>query len=148
MSITGYEDLPKRYRVEDPYHDDGEPTLVTYYVVRKTKAGAWVAPRYAVSGFDAATGQGVQWDKLTRCELGFEGARFVLDGDGKRFAHETEEWARHSYGCRKDWQIRRAKRSIARAENGLHWLRTGKPLPKDPVAFYPPFEATGMNGLI
>jgi hypothetical protein len=123
---VGYDQLPKRYRIEDPYHDDGRPTLVTYYVVRKTKSGAWVAPRWAVSGFDASTGKGVPWGELKRDQLRMEGARFVLDGDGKRFAHESVEWARASYKRRKQWQIRWAQRSIRRAENGLHWLMTGK----------------------
>jgi len=148
MSITNYEDLPKRYRVDDPYHDDGQPTLVTYYVVRKTPSGAWVAGRWAVSGFDASTGRGVPWDTLTRDQLRMEGARFVLDGEGKRFAHETVEWARYSYQCRKQWQIRHAQRSIRRAENGLHWLETGKSLQDEVLRFDvpAPFEATGVNG--
>lgn len=123
---VGYDQLPKRYRVEDPYHDDGRPELVTYYVVRKTPSGAWVAGRWAVSGFDASTGKGVPWDTLTRDELRREGARFVLDGNGKRYAHESEQWARDSYRQRKLWQIRHAHRSIRRAENGLHWLDTGR----------------------
>lgn len=74
-----YDTLPKRYRVEDPYHDDAAPTLVTYYVVRKTPCGAWVAGQWAVSGFDASTGLGVQWDTLTRDQLRCEGARYVLN---------------------------------------------------------------------
>lgn len=128
-----YHDLPKRYRVEDPYHDDGTPELVTYYVVRKTEAGAWIAGRWAVSGFDASTGRGVPWDTLTRDQLRMEGARFVLDGDGKRYAHETVEWARYSYKRRKQMQIRHAHRAISRAQNGLHWLETGRST-KDEVA--------------
>lgn len=146
----GYEQLPKRYRVEDPYHDDGRPELVTYYVVRKTKAGAWVAPRWAVGGFDASTGRGVPWDDLTREQLRIEGARFVLDGNGRRFAHESEDWARESYRCRKLWQIRHANRSIRRAENGLHWLKTGRSTKDEELerelSYIAPFHATGVNG--
>lgn len=138
MSITGYEDLPKRYRVDDPYHDDGSPVLVTYYVVRKTQSGAWVAGRWAVSGFDASTGKGVPWDTLTRDQLRMEGARFVLDGDGKRFAYETEEQARYGYKRRKLMQIRHARRAIARAGNGLHWLETGKSLQEEVISFISP----------
>ena len=143
-----YADLPKRYRVEDPYDDNGTPMLVVYYVVRKTEKGAWIAPRWAVSGFDASTGKGIPWDTLKRDELRREGARYVLDGDGKRYAHETEEWARYSYKRRKQMQIRHAERAIERAENGLYWLRTGKPLQQEVASFIPSFEATGMNGLI
>jgi hypothetical protein len=127
-----YHDLPKRYRVADPYSDKEPPVLVTYYVVRKTPSGAWIAGRWAVSGFDASTGKGVPWETLTRDQLRVEGARFVLDGDGKRYAHETVEWARYSYGRRKLSQIRRAKAAIERAEKGLHWLRTGE-LPSEEV---------------
>jgi len=136
--MDNYHSLPKRYRVEDPYHDEGTPTLVVYYVVRKTKSGAWVAPQWAA-------GKRHPWGTFDRKQLRIEGARFVLDGNGKRFAHETEQWARDSYRIRKSWQIRHANRSIARAQNGLRWLDTGKALNKE-APLFAPFEATGVNG--
>lgn len=138
--MDSYHSLPKRYRIEDPYHDDGTPTLVIYYVVRKTKLGAWVAPQWAVRYYSAAEEHldfQVLWGTLTRDQLREKGARFVLDGNGKRFAHETEQWARDSYRIRKSWQIRHANRSIARAQNGLHWLDTGKVLNKEALPFAP-----------
>jgi len=135
-----YETLPKRYRIEDPYLDDGLPTLVTYYVVRKTPSGAWIVPRFAITGFNASTGKPVQWDELTRDELKREFARFVLDGDGKRYAHETEEMARYSYMKRKQRQIAHAQRSIRRAENGLCWLRTGRSARDEELRLLPPLS--------
>lgn len=53
------------------------------------------------------------------------GARFVLDGNGKRYAHETEAWARDSYRIRKQRQIHHARASIERAEAALQWLDAG-----------------------
>ncbi len=119
------EDLPKRYRIDDHYNEDEDPVMRTWYVVRKTPQGAWIAPRYAVTGLDASTGKQVQWHTLKRDQLRIEGARYVLDGDGKRFAHETIEQARYSYRRRKQMQIRFAQRSIRRARHGLQWLETG-----------------------
>jgi hypothetical protein len=119
-----YTDLPKRYRVVDDITEYGNtPVLVTYYVVRKTKAGAWVVPEWAVS-----QGMAKPLTERTVKELRDDwGARFVLDGNGKRFAHESEDWARHSYGIRKSTQIKHARFAIECAEQGLEWLRDGKP---------------------
>lgn len=148
------EDMPRRFRIEDPYHDDGQPTLVEWYVVRKTPAGAWVAPRWAVYRNPVMSAQGsYAWQHLTRDELKERCCRYVLDGDGKRFAHETVEWARYSYKRRKQMQISHAHRAIERAKNGLHWLETGRSMQDEVLrfemeAYHPPFEATGVNGIV
>lgn len=145
--ITAFEDappldhLPVRYRIVDPYSDTGKPTVEYWYVVKKTPQGAWVAQAWSLSRHTEAmqysgieyqwlqmfgARASLEWMNLGRDELQRRGCKFVLDGDGKCFAHETLEWARYSYGKRKRAQIRHARRSIARAENGLHWLDTGR----------------------
>lgn len=45
--------------------------------------------------------------------------KFVLKGDGKRFAHETKEMALKSFICRKKNQIRINNEMIERAKHSL-----------------------------
>lgn len=130
-----FEGFPVRYRLVDPYRDNGEPTLEYWYVVKKTPTGAWVAQAWSLSRHTKSVEwpaklrcaqTSLEWMHLGRDELVRRGAKFVLDGDGKRYAHETIEWARYSYKKRKQWQIRYAQRSMDRAKNALHWLDTGR----------------------
>ena len=115
----------KRYRYVDPWTTDGTPVLREFYEVRKTPSGAWVVPNYCrmVKPLEERSVQELrdEW-----------GARFVLDGDGRRYAHETEAWARHSYAMRKHAQIRHAKAALSHAQTMLHWLDTGE-LPQPEV---------------
>lgn len=108
----------KRYRYVDPWTTGGTPVLEEYYEVRKTPSGAWIVSSYArmVRPLEERSLQELKDDW---------GARFVLDGDGRRYAHETEELARYSYRRRKLSQIQHAKASLANAERMLHWLDTG-----------------------
>lgn len=119
-----------RYRIVDPYHSEGTPSVREFTVVRKTPSGAWIIPswRYArlVKPLE---------DREVKELRDDWGAVFVLDGDGKRHAHETVEMARNSYGIRKRRQIQHAKNSIEAAERGLHWLETGEAPDPEMFAF-------------
>tara|TARA_R110000782_G_scaffold261206_1_gene352735 strand:+ start:1512 stop:1835 length:324 start_codon:yes stop_codon:yes gene_type:complete len=71
------------------FEDGMKFILLEYREVRKTDQGCWVA-RYHYS------------DKL----------KFVLDGSGKRFCHETKEMAWDSYKRRKEAQHRISKHQL------------------------------------
>lgn len=138
--------LPKRYRIVEDYSDGDllAPVMVVWYVVRKTPAGAWIIPQWATSHYRWATAQaGREWSKLKRDELRMRGARYVLDGAGKRYAHETEELARDSYRRRKLSQLRHAKAAIETAEHGLAWLKGESPAQSEILQLtwtHPPFS--------
>jgi len=60
--------------------------------------------------------------KETKCGFWIEiykKRKFILKGDGKRFAHETKEMALNSFICRKKRQILINKSMIARAKHSL-----------------------------
>lgn len=111
-----------RYRYDDSYDNTrNAPVLREFRVVRKTPAGAWVIPgwRYCrmVKPLEERPIRELRDDW---------GARFVLDGDGKRYCHETEVMARASYGIRKRRQIQHCRNRIEQAEAALAWLKSGK----------------------
>lgn len=119
--------MDKRYRLDDSHLTDHEPILREFVVVRKTPAGAWVIPFWDY----ARTVKPLEEQSLKELRDDW-GAQFVLDGEGKRFAHETVELARYSYRRRKLSQIKHARNAIKHAEAALHWLETGE-LPQPEV---------------
>lgn len=112
--------VEKRYRLVDSYLLNVNPTMEEYFVVRKTEKGAWVVP-----GYWYRTMHGSADAPISELRERFF-ARFVLNGDGKRFAHETVELARNSYRIRKLRQIKHAKSAIESAEAALVWLDSGQ----------------------
>jgi len=88
-----------RYRVIDPWTSGGMPIVTRHLVERKTPKGAFLAD-----------------------------GRYVLDGAGKRWAHETEALALQSYRARKARQIVLARAAIRKAEAALAALDKGAPL--------------------
>jgi len=90
----------KRWRCEGSSNSDDRVylELTAYRIVRKTAAGAWID----VHGE----------------------SKFVLDGNGKRWAYESQEWALNSFIKRKQWQIRYALAAQCRAEAQLAFAET------------------------
>ncbi len=85
-----------RYRYEDYVMYEGVLLeLKTVRVTKKTPKGAWI--------------QNNKWERR----------RFVLDGAGKRYAHETKELAWEAYRFRKESQLRRTNDAVARATYAL-----------------------------
>lgn len=85
-----------RYRYEDYVTYEGvRLELKTISVTKKTPKGAWI--------------QNHRWERR----------RFVLDGTGKRYAHETKELAWDAYRHRKESQLRRANDAMERAKYAL-----------------------------
>lgn len=85
------------YRLVDSKDGQNRPTisLIKYQVVKRTEKGAWIVP--------------VVWYFTEPPK------RFVLDGDGKRFAYPSFEQARTSYQRRKSMQIRLTRLTLERA---------------------------------
>lgn len=111
----------KRYRYVDPWATGGAPELQEFYEVRKTPSGAWIVPGWSYARMARPL------EERSAQELRDDwGAKFVLDGDGRRYAHETEAWARVGYAMRKHAQIRHAKAALSHAQTMLHWLDTGE----------------------
>lgn len=90
-----------RYRYSDNVTEQGiEVTLERFVEVKKTPCGAWVEQYY-----------GPEWYRGKK--------RFVLDGPGKRYCYQTKELAWESFRIRKQWQERRARLTLSRAEFAL-----------------------------
>jgi hypothetical protein len=117
----------KRYRIVDGFLSTDIPVMREYHVLRKTERGAWICDEWARAYF---ANEPETADLRKRY-----GARFVIDGDGKRWAYETEDLARKSYEIRKKRQIQHAQNSIKAAEAGLHWLETGEMPARDVFTF-------------
>lgn len=87
-----------RYRYSCAFDgDDLTVFLTAFRVVRRTPKGAWIDD----------------------CGL----KRFVLDGAGKRFAHQTREDALHSFMRRSVWRQRHAARSLEAGRRAEEWTR-------------------------
>lgn len=114
--------LGERHRIIDAYGDDETYTPVhqTWHVIQKTPKGAWIVRPWALRRW---IDEGEATPAFLRSHLG---AKFVLDGNGRRFAHETLEWARESFRIRKVRQIQHCRHAIERAEAAISWLETGK----------------------
>lgn len=77
------------YRYEDGSHYTDQPPTVwlrQFVVSRHTPKGAWLLPDY-FGAFDPCS------------------EKFVLNGEGKRYAYPTKELALNSYRIRKEYQI-------------------------------------------
>lgn len=75
------------YRLVDSQDGNNRPciSLIKYTVVKRTEKGAWIVPAMWC------------WSELPH--------RFVLDGDGKRFAYPTFDQALNNYKRRKQRHI-------------------------------------------
>lgn len=91
------------YRLVDNPHKGQAPVTQTLRVIHLTPKGVWVCWNYQyLSG---------EWpDK-----------RFVLLGDGRRYAYPTFEAALDSYRHRKKRQIVHARAAIRNATDALAW---------------------------
>lgn len=91
---------PYYYRFHDP--DSIESTRIAcerFNIIKRTRRGVWI---------------GVNYNSRKR---------FVLDGDGRRYAYPTKELALHSYVQRKKAQIRHAIISKEFAESCLNMVK-------------------------
>ena len=80
-----------RYRYAELICEEGIALyLIEFTETKKTKCGAWVVEK--------------KWSEGKK--------RFVLDGIGKRYCHETKEMAFDSYKMRKKSQLRYAQNAI------------------------------------
>lgn len=97
----------KYYREVNAVDARGEPkiSLIEYYVVSKTSKGAWIAP---------------SWDQEGRWK------RFVLDGDGKRWAYPSKQLARKSFIRRKRREIQHSASQLERAKRLLELAEIGE----------------------
>lgn len=90
------------YRLVDSQDGYNRPTIscIEYTVVKRTEKGAWIVPS---AWYYPETPK-----------------RFILDGDGKRFAYPTFDAALNSYKRRKSMQIRLTSLQHDRAVERLH----------------------------
>jgi hypothetical protein len=80
-----------RYRYEEYITEDGVMLMLRCFTeTKKTKCGSWVVER-------------CNWPGKRR---------FVLDGIGKRYCHETQGMAFDSYKMRKKSQLRYAQNAL------------------------------------
>jgi hypothetical protein len=82
----------------------------TFRVIKRTPQGAWVVPEYWADRPES-------WDRLKR---------FILEGDGRRYAYPTRELARESFIARKKKEIQHCARQHDRAVRYLALAETGK----------------------
>jgi hypothetical protein len=80
-----------RYRYQESITEEGIKLILSEFIETKnTKCGAWVVEKNWAIGKK----------------------RFVLDGVGKRYCHETKEMAFDSYKMRKKSQLRYAQNAL------------------------------------
>jgi hypothetical protein len=93
--------MSQRYRYADYVTEDGvQLQLEVFNEAKQTPKGAWVV-------------QGLRW---------YSKKRFVLNGEGKRYCHQTKELAWNAYQKRKLAQWRLAADSLAKAEYALEQI--------------------------
>lgn len=83
--------------------------LRTHLLIRKTPKGAWISRLPLLNENDNAA-----WL--------MNPPRFVLDGPGKRFAHQRKEWALESLKRRKQSQVWRCELGLLVAKKTLEVL--------------------------
>jgi hypothetical protein len=111
-----------RYRYQESITDNGIMLILSEFIETKnTKCGAWVVEK------NWATGK----------------KRFVLDGVGKRYCHETKEMAFDSYKMRKKSQLRYAQNALDIATFAINETANLKEAPNKSVNLGKPdfFEA-------
>ena len=85
--------------VDETYESTGTRVIrQTLYLFKKTPKGAWIT---------------WPWDREGICK------KFVLDGDGRRYAYTDTDKALHSFKIRKQRQIQRCRATIECAETAL-----------------------------
>lgn len=102
------------YRYDDSRYVDAGPCLTEYMLARKTPKGAWIV---FGNWLRNDRFQNMPAEELRRVY----GARFVLDGKGRRFAYPVLADAKESYRVRKVRQIQHCRNQIAKAEQALAW---------------------------
>jgi hypothetical protein len=105
------------YRYDDSPYVDAGPRLSEYVLVRKTPKGAWIVAAWTARHYGVARLAEHPAEELRR----EHGARFVLDGKGRRFAYPDLADAKESYRIRKVRQIQHCRYQITKAEQGLAW---------------------------
>jgi hypothetical protein len=101
-----------RYRYSELIGVEGVTLfLIEFKETKKTKCGAWVVEKNWVIGKK----------------------RFVLDGAGKRYCHETKEMAFDSYKMRKKSQLRYAQNALDIASFMINETANLKEAPKQSV---------------
>lgn len=93
------------YRIVDSQIAGRPPVTQTLRVLYATPKGVWIAWPWDVNGVNR---------------------RFVLLGDGRRFAYPTFEAALDSYRRRKQRQIGHARAAIDNATEALGWCDRAK----------------------
>ena len=137
------------YRYRDIIDENGRMTLEedAYRVLKVTPSGWWICRD------DGELPDNIVAHRLAN-KRGYD-VRFVLSGDGKRFAYPDKQKALYSYRARKCAQVRHADIALKRATLALasieHLLNVGDTLPKDrwgarilgnPFDFNSPFKVT------
>lgn len=109
-------DAERYYREVDGWFVNDKPSiqLREFRLVSRTAKGAWITDL---------------WDHDSSYK------RFVLDGDGKRFAYPTKELARASFIIRKQRQIQHATNTRNKALQFLSLAETGAASESDMVFF-------------
>ena len=97
---------------EDPTCGGITVRLRTFLMLRKTPHGAWITRCEVSTTTDPNTL--LPWMKNR--------PRFVLDGSGKRFAHQELQWALESLKKRKEMQAWRCETSLMVAKKTLEAL--------------------------
>lgn len=108
----------KLYRYRDICNEQGMHIIEDWFkVIKKTPSGFWVSKR-ANSEILVDTPEEIAYH--LQIERGSRvRARFVLSGPGKRFCHESKALAMHGFMKRKAAQARRAKSTLAMANQSL-----------------------------
>ncbi len=96
------------YREVDAFDTRERPCIscIEYRVVKETPKGVWIAPMWDTEGFHK---------------------KFVLAGQGRRYAYPTKELARASYIIRKKAQIQHCWIQHDRAVERLRYAEGGAP---------------------
>jgi hypothetical protein len=124
------------YRLVDGYSIETGPVMLKKRVIRATPKGFWICDDWAHQYFAGS-------DETAEMRKQY-GAKFVLSGEGRRYAYATEELARDSYRIRKVRQIQHARNAIEQAEAALEWLKTGK-TPRPEYFTFPIHESAGYT---
>lgn len=96
---TGHESIQISTILSRVTEEVGQPKLDRFEVLRRTPEGAWI----------------------NSYRDGSEIQRFVLNGRGKRFAHETPEWAFESWKARSVHYERRLSNTLQKLREAMEY---------------------------
>jgi len=108
-------DLPVHYRYMDRHYERCNLSLELeeWLPVHETKCTYLVVPRWSIYG-----------DGMVR----YSKPKRVLKTSNKRYCYPSKERAFESFIIRKEWQIKHAKRSLARATKALELTPNNTPI--------------------